>query len=153
SISAQTNVQVTQAGNIYRITFGNALGSSAQPLIQAHDFGLTNGKGQTNTLTVNDSGFGSPQVAVLTPSTLTFTGDMLVSATVGGTTPTPGDVISFVFTTGINTTETVTYTVQSGDTAADIATGLSNKFSLDAFLVGKGYTFSVDPNNLKTVLI
>ena len=143
AISAATNVQVTQAGNLYRISFGNALAGAAQPLIETHDFGLTNGNGQTNTLTVNDSGFGSPQVAVLTATTLSFAGDMLVSATVGGTSPSVGDVIKFVFTTGINTTESVSYTVASGDTAASIAAGLRDKFNLDQFLLAKGYSFSV----------
>src|SRR5262249_54019029 len=116
---------------------------AAQPLIQAHDFGLTNGNGQTNKLTVNDSGFGSPQVAVLTSSTLTFTGDMLVSATVGGATPTADDVISFVFTTGINATHTVSYKVLAGDTAGSIALGLKNAFQADSVLALAGYTFSV----------
>src|SRR5262249_5049897 len=119
------NVQVVQSGNIYRITFVGALAGEALPLIEVHDSGLINGQGDSNTINVNDSGFPSPETAVSTASTLTIDSTELVSATIGGTKPSAGNVISFVFATGINTTETVSYTVKSGDTDSTIAAALA----------------------------
>ena len=138
------NVQVVQANNVYRITFGGTLAGQAVPLIQAHDFGLTNGSGHTNIVNINDQGFTKPDVAVLTPTTLTLNSTSAAQAMLGGK-PTPNDVVSLIFTTGPTTSEEVDYTVQATDTMiANVATGLLNALKNDAVLTAAGYSFALN---------
>jgi len=64
-------VAVTKAGSVYRVRFTGTLGAKNIDLLKASSTGLTNGLGSEDTLNIDDSGFASATVGLLTSSTLT----------------------------------------------------------------------------------
>ncbi|TMC80709.1 MAG: hypothetical protein E6J08_09445, partial [Chloroflexi bacterium] len=75
-----TNLDVLQAGNVYRIHFQGDLKATAIPILLTDPTLLTNGADLGDTLNVFDSGASTPDSALLTSSSLTGL-DMPVSNT------------------------------------------------------------------------
>jgi Ca2+-binding RTX toxin-like protein len=65
------NVDVTKAGNIYRVAFIGAKAGTNIDLLAANDLGLTNGAGALDRLIIDDSAYTLPTVGVLTSTSLT----------------------------------------------------------------------------------
>jgi Ca2+-binding RTX toxin-like protein len=71
TIGGVNNVQVTKAGNVYKVTFVNGMGARDVPLLASNEAGLTNGLGASDVMNVDDSGNTQPSVGVLSSSSLT----------------------------------------------------------------------------------